>query len=129
MASPSTRSIAFASFSGGLGVVFGALGAHKLRPFLEANGRAGVWETAVQYHVVHAVALLALALFLRREPDPIVARRLGRAGDFLAAGVLLFSGSLYALALGAPRWLGPVTPLGGLCLILGWLLVPLAFRQ
>ncbi|HLP02132.1 MAG TPA: DUF423 domain-containing protein [Opitutaceae bacterium] len=128
MASSFGRSTAFASAAGALAVVSGALGAHKLRSFLEARGHLGAWETAVHYHLVHAVVLLALALFLRRETDPLVARRLGRAAALLAAGMCLFSGSIYALSLGAPRWLGPITPLGGLCLLAGWLAVGFAFR-
>ncbi len=128
MAASFGRSTAFVSCAGALGVVSGALGAHKLQPFLAARGTLAAWETAVQYHLVHAVVLLTLTLFRRRETDPLVARRLGLASGVLAAGMLLFSGSLYALSLGAPRWLGPVTPLGGLGLIAGWLLIGLAFR-
>ncbi len=128
MSTPLGRSIVFACTAGFTGVVSGALGAHALHPLLEARGRSEAWQTAVHYHLVHAVVLLALALYLRRETDGAVARRLGRAGDLFAAGIGLFSGSLYALALGAPRWLGPLTPLGGLCLLAGWLAVGLALR-
>ncbi len=68
----------------------------------------------MRYHLLHAVALLAIALSAQ-------ASALRAAGWLFAAGIALFSGSLYALALGGPRWLGPVTPLGGLALIAGWL--------
>ncbi len=127
MSTPLGRSIVFACTAGFTGVVSGALGAHALRPLLETRGRLEAWQTAVHYHLIHAVVLLALALYLRREADA-VARRLGRAGDLFAAGIVLFSGSLYALALGAPRWLGPLTPLGGLCLLAGWIAIGLALR-
>jgi len=102
-----------AALLGAAGVALGAFGAHGLRARLDARGLE-VWETAVRYHVVHAVALLALAL------SPYAAQ-LRMAGWLFAAGIALFSGSLYALALGGPRWLGPVTPLGGLALLAGWL--------
>jgi len=102
-----------AALLGAAGVALGAFGAHGLRARLDARGLE-VWETAVRYHLVHAVALLALAL------SPYAAQ-LRTAGWLFAAGIALFSGSLYALALGGPRLLGPVTPLGGLALVAGWL--------
>jgi uncharacterized membrane protein YgdD (TMEM256/DUF423 family) len=99
------------------GVALGALGAHALAERLAEAGMTRVWETAVIYHLTHTVALLALAG--RQSPGPG-----GRAGQVAAgcwiAGVLAFSGSLYLLALGGPRWLGPVTPLGGVALMVGW---------
>jgi len=70
----------------------------------------------VEYHLLHSVALLALALYRSQGGDP---PPLSLWGFF--AGMLLFSGSIYALVLGGPRWLGPITPVGGLCLIVGWL--------
>jgi uncharacterized membrane protein YgdD (TMEM256/DUF423 family) len=76
-----------------------------------------VWDTASRYQILHAAALLGFAAWLRP------AERLAGAAwtvRLWAAGTLLFSGSLYALALGGPRWLGPITPLGGACLIAGW---------
>ncbi len=127
MSTRSGRSIVFAVAAGFTAVAAGAFGAHKLRPLLEAGGRYEVWQTAAHYHLLHAVVLLVLALHLRREADPVAMVRLARAADLFAAGIALFSGSLYALALGAPRWLGPVTPLGGLCLLAGWLAVGHAF--
>ena len=95
-----------------MAVVLGAFGAHALKSRLGTDALA-VWQTAVQYHFWHALALLAV---------PRLTGRWARASGWLfVAGVLLFSGSLYALALGAPRVLGVVTPLGGGALILGWL--------
>ena len=101
---------------GGTGVMLGAFGAHALRDALGPE-RLGTWETAVSYHLTHALGvLLTVAL----------ARGFGASASFswagwsFVVGVLLFSGSLYLLALGGPKWLGPVTPIGGLAFIAGW---------
>ena len=104
-----------AALLGALGVVLGAFGAHALKARLEP-AQLDVWSTAVEYHLVHAVALLAVALFGAATDRAVTWPAAG-----FTAGILLFSGSLYGLALGGPRWLGPVTPLGGLCFIAGWL--------
>lgn len=81
------------------------------------------WQTAVFYHLVHAGLATAIVLAARF-------RWSAHAAICLLIGCLLFSGSLYALALGGPRWLGPITPLGGLCFIFGWLSLALgAWRQ
>ena len=103
------------------GVVLGAFGAHALKDTLLERGMAGVWETAVHFTLFHATALLAAAGLAGALPQVALAR-LRWAARLWTAGVLLFSGSLYLLALGGPRWLGPITPLGGLSLIVGWLL-------
>lgn len=104
---------------GGLGVALGAFGAHGLKKLdLPPEGLAW-WQTAVEYQFVHALALLGLGAWLR-------ARVVGAVGGIVVAawcwlvGVAVFSGSLYAMTLGAPRWLGAVTPLGGTALIVGW---------
>ncbi len=94
-----------------LAVVLGAFGAHTLRSTLELRGTLQTWQTAVLYHFIHAVALLVLALYGASNRG---------AWWLLFAGILLFSGSLYAIALTNMRWLGPVTPLGGLCFLAGW---------
>ena len=104
-----------AALLGAAGALLGAFGAHGLRERLDAQA-LGVWETAVRYQLLHAVALLAIAL----SPH---AAALRSAGWLFVAGIVLFSGSLYALALGGPRLLGPVTPLGGIALIAGWALI------
>jgi uncharacterized membrane protein YgdD (TMEM256/DUF423 family) len=106
--------IATAGALGALGVVLGAFGAHGLRARLDADALAS-WSTAVQYHLLHALALLALGLFSTATGRPVSV-----PATLFTAGILLFSGSIYALVLGGPRWLGPVTPLGGLALIAGW---------
>ncbi|HBR95280.1 MAG TPA: DUF423 domain-containing protein [Opitutae bacterium] len=95
-------------------VLLGAFGAHALESRLDANGTRAVWKTAVDYQMWHALALLILANY----------KFAGRAyrislGCF-CLGIPLFSGSLYWLALDGPRWLGPITPLGGLLFIVGW---------
>ena len=94
-----------------LAVALGAFGAHALKEMLQASGMLDAWNKAVLYHLVHAVALVVLALSGAGN----------RATYFLlAAGILLFSGSLYTMALTNVRWLGAITPLGGLCFLAGW---------
>lgn len=112
--------LSLASVLGTLGVVFGVFGAHALRARLDPQQLAS-WQTAVHYHLLHAVALLALALFA-----DATGRSVRAPASLFALGVVLFSGSIYALVLGGPRWLGPVTPLGGLCFIAGWVLLAFA---
>lgn len=115
---PSVRSTLLAAgLLGFTGVILGAFGAHALRNTLISSGMTSAWQTAVFYHLLHAVALLALAGWMDAG---VGIRWIGRCW---IAGVILFSGSLYALALGGPRILGPVTPLGGVLLLLGWLLL------
>jgi len=92
-------------------VGLGAFGAHALKASLEARGMLDAWNKAVLYHFLHAVALLAIALHGANH----------RAAYFLlATGIVLFSGSLYAMALSNVRGLGAITPLGGLCFLAGW---------
>jgi uncharacterized membrane protein YgdD (TMEM256/DUF423 family) len=114
--------LAVAALLGAAGVAIGAGGAHALRATIVPEYLA-TFETGVRYHLIHAVALLALALAGEARPIALPAA-------LLTAGVVLFSGSLYALALGAPTRLGIVTPLGGVALLLGWLAVlRLAFAR
>jgi len=110
--------LAGAAFFGASGVMLGAFGAHALRTHLTAAALQ-TWQTAVLYQLVHALALLAVGVWLKQAGA--ADRLLGFAALAFAGGVLLFSGSLYGLTLGGPRWLGPVTPLGGLAFIGGWL--------
>lgn len=113
--------IVVSALFGAIGVIAGAFGAHAMRETLEAAGTAEVWRTAVLYNLVHSVASLAVAS--NRE-------RFKTAPIWLwLAGVLLFSGSLYCLALGGPRWLGPVTPIGGTLLIAGWLWLAIGLNR
>ena len=102
------------------GVVLGALGAHALKAQLTATGQAATWSTAVLYNLIHAVAILAVALHREDSGDSAGSRLLGAAAGCWTSGVVMFSGSLYALSLGGPHWLGPVTPFGGVLLLAGW---------
>ena len=111
-----------AAISGFFAVVIGAFSAHGLKQIL-APEAIDVVKTGVQYQMYHALALLLVALWLSHKPD---ARGLKAGGLAFILGSLLFSGSLYALALGGPRWLGPITPLGGLCFLIGWALLLVA---
>lgn len=110
-------------------MALGAFGAHALRPQLLARGLLDVWQTAVLYHLIHAVCLLGAALAVDRFPPTTETSSVAWSWVVRCwtAGIILFSGSLYLLALGGPRWLGPVTPLGGIALLAGWILV--AFTQ
>ncbi len=109
-----SRLVTASAILGFLGVVLGAFGAHALG--LSAKDLE-TWHTAGQYHLGHALAALLAALF-----------GVPRAGWLFVAGAVLFSGSLYALAVGGPRWLGPITPLGGLCFLAGWAMLALSAR-
>ena len=97
-------------------VALGAFGAHAMKSRLGADMLA-VYQTAVQYHFWHALGLFALALLMLQWDAPA----LNLAGWLLLAGLILFCGSLYLLALTGARWLGMVTPLGGLAFLAGWL--------
>ncbi|MEM7219974.1 MAG: DUF423 domain-containing protein [Pseudomonadota bacterium] len=110
--------LAAAGLNGLLAVGLGAFGAHALKPRLLAADTLSAWDTAVLYHLVHSAALLGLAAWWRASGASMA----GPAIAFLL-GMLMFSGSLYWLALGGPRWLGPVTPIGGTALLAGWGLI------
>ena len=99
----------------GLGVILGAFGAHGLRERLTPEMLV-VFETGVRYHLTHGLGLLAIAWAVSRWPDTYV----NIAGYLFVAGILIFSGSLYVLSMTGIRWLGAITPLGGVCLIIGW---------
>ena len=110
-----------AGVAGFLAVALGAFGAHKLAPRLAEMGTTDVWRTAVLYHLVHAVALWAAAT--GAIPAGMAARGQRALAWCWMGGIVLFSGSLYGLALGGPRWLGPVTPVGGIAFLVGWAVV------
>ena len=119
-----TPSVLWGAVLGFLAVALGAFGAHGLEEVLAEGERAEWWATAVQYHLAHALALLMTGL---------VAEHTGRghgrgAMRCFLLGTAVFSGTLYALALGGPRWLGAITPLGGTLLLAGWVLLGLATR-
>ncbi|ACE84750.1 DUF423 domain-containing protein [Cellvibrio japonicus] len=110
------------ALSGLLSVVLGAFAAHGLKQQL-SDSALQAFQIGVQYQMYHALALILAALLLMLQPAWTGLKASGLA---FILGALLFSGSLYALALGGPRWLGPVTPLGGLSFMLGWLLFAVA---
>jgi uncharacterized membrane protein YgdD (TMEM256/DUF423 family) len=112
------------AISGAVAVAAGAFGAHALKHQLSA-ARFELWETAVRYQLVHALALLGVSWWLERGPRPALAA----GGWAFLAGAALFSGSLYALALGAPRTVGLATPFGGLALIAGWVALAASLRR
>jgi uncharacterized membrane protein YgdD (TMEM256/DUF423 family) len=106
--------------AGASAVLLGAFGAHALRGVLDAQQRE-LWRTAVDYHAWHALALVLTAGLAhgRARPVALVA---------FALGIVLFSGSLYALAVGAPRWTGIITPFGGIAFVVGWIALGLSLR-
>jgi uncharacterized membrane protein YgdD (TMEM256/DUF423 family) len=103
-----------------LAVALGAFGAHGLKQTLEAHGMPEVWNKAVLYHLIHAIALLVLALYGATNRG---------AWWLLFAGIFIFSGSLYAMAVINLRWLGAITPIGGLCFLAGWAWLIIAPRS
>jgi len=120
------RIIITASLFGILAVILGAFGAHGLKTRISPD-EIGTWETAVQYHFYHVFALLFLSTFSR-----VRSRLINIAYWFFTFGILLFSGSLYMLStksilgITATSLLGPITPVGGLCFIMGWIALLLA---
>lgn len=108
--------ITLGALAGLFAVAFGAFGAHALRGRLDEYAR-DIFETAVQYHFYHSLALIAVGLLAISAPD---ANLLKSGGWLFVIGLFLFSGSLYALSLTGVKWLGAITPLGGLAFIAGW---------
>ena len=104
-----------------IGVGAGAFGAHGLKRILSAD-MMQVWHTAVLYQLVHGLGMLAIAALGARFGSPL----LDWAGGLMLAGIVLFSGSLYVLALSGTKWLGAITPLGGTAFIIAWARVALA---
>lgn len=114
-----------AALSGLTAVGFGAFGAHGLKAHLSADMLA-VYQTGVQYHLYHTLALLAVALLSLHAPRQAL---LKWSGWLLVAGIVSFSGSLYVLAISGARWLGMLTPIGGVAFITGWLLLAIVALQ
>jgi uncharacterized membrane protein YgdD (TMEM256/DUF423 family) len=111
--------IFIAAILGFLGVALGAFGTHGLTPTLEANSRVDTFETATRYHLYHALALLVVGLLEQYRPS----RWTRRAGYLFIVGVIVFSGSLYVLAIFNLRAMGAVAPVGGAALLGGWALL------
>ena len=117
--------IAIAALNMALAVMTGAFGAHALKARLSTEA-LGWWQTAVAYQMWHALGLLALGILLRISLNNPALPAMPVTGVqtsavLLQVGIVIFSGSLYAMALGAPRWFGAITPIGGLVFIAGWL--------
>ncbi len=108
------RSLAIGAALGLLGVAAGAFGAHALRDAVSARDLE-IWQTGAHYQQLHALVLVAIGMGVRAP-----GRALAVAAVLFTLGVVVFSGSLYAMVLGGPRVLGAVTPLGGLCFMVGW---------
>jgi uncharacterized membrane protein YgdD (TMEM256/DUF423 family) len=115
-----------AGLFGALGVAIGAFGAHALHDTLVRAGRLDTFETAVRYQFYHALALLAIGVLWATRPE---LRALGTTGALWAGGIVVFSGSLYALCFTGITKLGAVAPIGGLLLLGGWVSLLLAVRK
>jgi uncharacterized membrane protein YgdD (TMEM256/DUF423 family) len=122
-ADPGRRWLALGALSAFLAVGLGAFGAHALKSRLEPNLLA-IFETGVRYQMYHALALLVTGILA-----PKLGPAAGRSGLGFALGTLVFSGSLYVLALTGQRWLGAITPLGGLLFLAAWLNLVVAFGR
>ena len=107
-----------AGISGALAVGLGAFGAHSLEELLIQNNRLETFQTAVNYHFYHTLALLGIGLLGTIKPEW---KGINLSAWCMILGILIFSGSLYVLCLNGFTWLGAITPLGGLAFILGWL--------
>lgn len=110
-----SASLAIGAVLGFVAVAFGAFGAHALKARLSGEMLA-IWKTANEYHFYHALALLLVGVLARHSSMP----GLNTAAGCFLAGTLVFSGSLYLLALTGTRWLGAITPIGGLLFLAGW---------
>jgi uncharacterized membrane protein YgdD (TMEM256/DUF423 family) len=116
--SPSRCFLVLGTVFAGSGVAAGAFGAHALKEILDAHGLQ-VFDTATRYQMYHAFGLCIVSWAIDRYPE----KRLEQAGWLFTAGILLFSGSLYIVSLAGIRWLGAMTPIGGLAFLAGWILL------
>lgn len=106
-----------------LAVALGAFGTHSLRGRISTDGLE-IWRTAVQYHAIHALGLILVGILCASSDT----RLMRAAGPLFAAGIVIFGGSLYALAVTGEKWLGAITPIGGLCFLAGWACLALSVR-
>ncbi|MFK7951523.1 MAG: DUF423 domain-containing protein [Ekhidna sp.] len=114
--------LSFASISGMLAVGLGAFGAHALKSKLETTGYLSTFQTGVQYHFYHTIALVFVGLLMMKMPNAW----LNYSAYCMMIGIILFSGSLYTLSISGIKWLGAITPVGGLFFILGWFFLLMA---
>lgn len=117
------KELIIGSIMAGLAVMIGAFGAHALHGILTEHGRVETFETATQYHLYHALAILIVGLLLKNNAHKL----LKLVSILFFAGILIFSGSLYILSVSNLTWLGAITPLGGLAFITGWVLLVVYF--
>lgn len=117
------RYVATGAFCAALAVIFGAFGAHGIEARLEPR-MLSVYQTAVEYHTYHALGIILIGLIITTRSNSILTRW---AAAIMLAGIILFSGSLYLLSFSGMRWLGAITPFGGLAFIIAWLLVGIAW--
>ncbi len=114
--------IIIGSINAFIGVGLGAFGAHGLKNKVTSD-MLPVWETAVQYHLIHALGLILIGILCQLMPETSLVRN---AGWLLLAGIVLFSGSLYAMVLTGNKPLGIITPIGGVAFLLGWVSITVA---
>jgi uncharacterized membrane protein YgdD (TMEM256/DUF423 family) len=119
--------IRLGAIGGGLSVLLGAFGAHSLKKVLTPKD-LDTFQTATQYLTIHSIALIIVGI-LAIQVGEEQSKKLNRAGKFFIAGILMFCGSLYALAFDGPRFFGPITPLGGLCFIIAWLMLAFSISK
>lgn len=110
--------IILGALSGFLSVSFGAFGAHAIKQWMSADLMA-IYQTAVSYQMYHSLGLILIALVYQQQQHKMIKA----AGWLMLSGIIVFSGSLYTLALTDSRWLGAITPIGGILLLLAWLLL------
>ncbi len=115
-----------ASLLSGLSVAFGAFGAHALKAFLISNNRLETYQTAVQYQFFHALALLFIGMYMQQIANTSIFKN---AALVMLAGILIFSGSLYLLCFTNKTYLGAITPIGGVCFIIAWVMVTVGFYK
>jgi uncharacterized membrane protein YgdD (TMEM256/DUF423 family) len=107
--------LALGAFSAMLAVILGAFAAHGLKDKL-TESLMSAFQTGVHYQLYHSLAIILTVILYRQTPAPMLLY----SASFMLGGIVLFSGSLYLLALSGIKWVGPITPLGGLCFIVGW---------
>ncbi|CAH9018034.1 DUF423 domain-containing protein [Candidatus Nitrosacidococcus sp. I8] len=117
--------ISTGAFFAALGILLGAFGAHGLKNRLETH-MLEVWHTGVNYHMYHALGLIFIGILLHQIGDSSLIKWSGR---LMITGIILFSGSLYLLAFTGIKWLGAITPLGGISFITAWLLLSFALLR
>lgn len=116
--------IIIGAISGFLSISFGAFGAHAIKQWMSADLMA-IYQTAVSYQIYHSLGLILIALVYQQQQNTLIKT----AGWLMLAGIIIFSGSLYALSLTDTRWLGAITPVGGILLLLAWLLLGLGVSK